>query len=440
MKNYFEQITNLIQSSLKGSETYQASFQGESSDFVRFNHAKIRQPGAVEQMILDLDIIDGKRHMSSELTLCGNLENDRNQIQATIQTIRSDLAHVPEDPYFMMNSESATSSLIEPSNLPGSSEMLDTILRSANNLDMVGIFANGEIHCGYANSFGCNHWHTVNAFDVNYSLYFKDDKAVKNGLSGKAWDNSKWMNNLSASKRDLNAIQKPAVDLKPGQYRAYLSPAALNEVLGVMSWGGFSRGSFEAKASPFQKLYEGKQSLSKAIQISESPADGTGPKFTFQGFSKPNQVNLIQDGSAREMLVSPRTAMEYKLEQNGAGESEGPQSLVMSGGNLAEQDVLSALGTGIYINNLWYLNFSDKLAGKITGMTRFATFWVENGEVIGPTNVMRFDDGIYNILGSNLESLTADRSFMMSDSTYEHRSTESSLVPGALLGEFNLSL
>ena len=37
------------------------------------------------------------------------------------------------------------------------------------------------------------------------------------------------------------------------------------------------------------------------------------------------------------------------------------------------------LDTGIYVNNLWYLNYSDRPAGRITGMTRFATLWVEEG-------------------------------------------------------------
>lgn len=40
---------------------------------------------------------------------------------------------------------------------------------------------------------------------------------------------------------------------------------------------------------------------------------------------------------------------------------------------------------------LWYLNFSDRPGGRITGMTRFASFWVEDGRIVAPLNVMRFD-------------------------------------------------
>ena len=35
-------------------------------------------------------------------------------------------------------------------------------------------------------------------------------------------------------------------------------------------------------------------------------------------------------------------------------------------------------------------------------MTRFATFWVEDGVIQSPLEVMRFDETIYRMLGENL--------------------------------------
>ena len=69
-------------------------------------------------------------------------------------------------------------------------------------------------------------------------------------------------------------------------------------------------------------------------------------------------------------------------------------------------EVLSRLGTGVYIGNLHYLNWSDRAACRTTGMTRFATFWVEDGEIKAPLNVMRFDETAYRMLGDNLVDLT----------------------------------
>ena len=56
----------------------------------------------------------------------------------------------------------------------------------------------------------------------------------------------------------------------------------------------------------------------------------------------------------------------------------------------------------MYLSNIHYLNWSDNPNGRITGLTRYACFWVENGEIVGPINTMRFDDSFYNYFGDNL--------------------------------------
>jgi predicted Zn-dependent protease len=86
------------------------------------------------------------------------------------------------------------------------------------------------------------------------------------------------------------------------------------------------------------------------------------------------------------------------------------------------------------------LNFSDRPAGRITGMTRFATFWVEGGRIVAPVGPMRFDDTIYRMLGDNLIDLTRDRELLLDSSTYGERSTASSRLPGALLRSVKFTL
>ena len=117
-----------------------------------------------------------------------------------------------------------------------------------------------------------------------------------------------------------------------------------------------------------------------------------------------------------------------------------PESIDLAAGTVASRDVLRQLDTGIYINNLWYLNYSDRPACRITGMTRFATFWVERGEIRAPLNVMRFDETLYRMLGENLEGLTSERDFILDSGTYGSRSTSSSRVPGALVKDFTFTL
>ena len=177
-----------------------------------------------------------------------------------------------------------------------------------------------------------------------------------------------------------------------------------------------------------------------AVAISENTEGGIAPAFQAEGFARPPQVPLIADGALVGSLVSPRTAREFDLEANGANADEAPEALAMAGGTLAERDALAALDTGLCVSNLWYLNYSDRPACRMTGMTRFATFWVENGKVVAPVDVLRFDDTIYRMLGDNLEALTAERELMLDADTYGSRMLTSATLPGALLKEMHFTL
>ena len=73
-------------------------------------------------------------------------------------------------------------------------------------------------------------------------------------------------------------------------------------------------------------------------------------------------------------------------------------------------------------------------------MTRFASFWVEGGEIRAPLNVMRFDDSAYRMLGSELEALTRERDLILQGGTYGARNTMATRTPGALLRDFALTL
>ena len=112
----------------------------------------------------------------------------------------------------------------------------------------------------------------------------------------------------------------------------------------------------------------------------------------------------------------------------------------MHPGDLAESDILQQLGTGVYLSNLHYLNWSDRIGGRITGMTRYACFWVEDGKIVAPIENMRWDDSIYNFLGENLEAVT-DKALVNPDvGTYDGRELSAVVCPGVLLNSFTLTL
>ena len=113
---------------------------------------------------------------------------------------------------------------------------------------------------------------------------------------------------------------------------------------------------------------------------------------------------------------------------------------MISPGKLKRENILKELGTGLYISNLHYLNFSDRQAARITGMTRYACFYVENGEIVAPINDLRFDESFYNCWGKNLIDLTDFSEIIPNVSTYFSRGINANKIPGILVDDFNFTL
>ncbi len=233
-------------------------------------------------------------------------------------------------------------------------------------------------------------------------------------------------------------MSRPARTIQPGRYRAYLAPAAVEELMGMLAWGGFDLKSHRTHQTPLLKLVRGERSFAPAISIREDHARGLTPDFTPEGFLTPPSVTLIQGGAFGGCLVDARSGKEYGEAVNAASES--PESLSLEPGELPVAEVLARLETGLWIGNLWYCNWSDMNDCRVTGMTRFGTFWVEGGEIVGPVEVMRFDDSLYHLLGDRLEGLTRERELLLSADTYDGRSNASALLPGILVSGIDLAL
>ena len=170
----------------------------------------------------------------------------------------------------------------------------------------------------------------------------------------------------------------------------YLAPKALREIMQMISWSGFGLKDHRTKRTSLLKMIEADATLHESVTITENTRLGVAPRFQSAGFIKPDTVTLIENGRYRDCLVSPRSSKEYGVRVNAGAEY--PQSLDMAAGELADEEALQQLDTGVYVNTLWYLNYSDRPACRITGMTRFATFWVEHGRIVAPLSVMRFDE------------------------------------------------
>jgi len=438
LKEQFFRLAERLGRGLRGGEILLCNFGAERSDFVRFNHGRVRQAGSVEQRSLSLRLVRNRRQASASVEIAGT-KADAELLERTLARLRDSLDGLPEDPWLLISEAPRSTSAERRGELAPAQALLEYVTDEAQGHDLVGFYAGGTIYRGFANSLGQRNWHEVDSFNFDWSLYRQADQAVKTGYAGFSWDGKVFREKLQAAAAQLQAFERGRKAIEPGEYRAYLGPRALDELTGLLSWGGFSARARATKQSPLLRMQSG-AALSPRVSLTENTAEGTAPAFQSDGFAKPPAVALIGGGKLAEALTSPRSAKEYGLATNAANGAESPESLDMAPGDLPEPGVLQALDTGLYISNLWYLNFSDRPAGRVTGMTRFATFWVERGRIAAPVGPMRFDDSIYRMLGENLLALTRERELLPDASTYGARSTSSARLPGALLSSLRLTL
>ena len=439
-EQHFYALADAIDRALVAGERHTTSFSGEDTDFIRLNHGKVRQPGHVAQRYVEIRLIRGARHASHALSLSGEPGADVPAVQAAVTGLRRVLPDVTEDPHLLLPTTIVSTRAERGAPLPPSQAIVERVLAAADGHDIVGLLASGPVYRGFANSEGGQrNWHAVRAFNLQWSLYFRADKAVKNSYSGLAWSDESFGERMARSTEQLALISMAPRSLLPGKYRAYIAPAAMQEITQLLSWGGFSARALATQQSSLARMRNGAE-LDERVQIIEDIAGGVAPAFQADGFARPDNIPLVAAGKMVGALVSPRTAREFDLDVNGANGAEAPEALAMSGGSLPVADVLDALDTGLAIGNLWYLNYSDRPACRMTGMTRFATFWVENGKIVAPANVMRFDDTLYRMLGDNLEALTRERELLLESSTYGSRVLTSVTLPGALVSQMNFTL
>ncbi len=437
---YLDELVTWASGRLNGGEVLLAQLSGEDSDFVRFNHAAVRQAGTVSQRTLSIDLIEGSQHAEGSVSLTGVVGDDHSRIDSLLAELRAVREVLPADPHLLYSTGSGSSERLVDGGQPSPEDAVDAVVSGAAGRDLVGIYAAGQTFRGFASSLGQRNWFSATTFNLDWSMHLHADRATKSAYAGLEWDADELAAKLDWSVKELDALARAPKALPPGGYRAYLAPAAVQEIMGMLAWGGFGLRAHRTKQTPLLRMVTEGAELHPSLSIMEDTAGGVAPDFQSAGFTRPDSIPLISGGRFSDHLVSPRSAQEYSVDTNGAEDHEFPLAIAMAPGDLPSGDVLGELGTGLYIGNLWYLNFSDRAACRTTGMTRFGTFWVENGEIVAPIDVLRFDDTAYHLLGDKLEGLTDKVETILDSSTYEERSMESLRLPGALVGEMTFTL
>ncbi|MDB9528136.1 TldD/PmbA family protein [Oscillatoria sp. CS-180] len=436
----FNQLIDALIPQLNEDESLTLSLVAEESQFTRFNHAKVRQTGSVENGDLTLTLMGQQRSATESVTFTGEKATDWPLLLAALQTLREELPDLPEDSYLVLPEGDAQSREVYSGDLLASTAVAPTIMAKMAGIDAAGLYAGGRSVRAYADSAGQRHWFETATFTLDYSLFTASGQAVKGTYAGRTWDDTSYADTLGVSQTLLKQMAQTPRQLERGQYRTYLAPSAVADLVSMLSWGGISEAAIRRGGSALGALRRQEQTLSNQVHLTEDFSQGQVPRFNQYGELAPTTMPLIESGQLVNTLVSARTAKEYDIPSTYAAGGEYLRSPVLSPGTLATSDILSALDTGLYVSNLHYLNWSDRPNGRITGMTRYACFWVENGKIIAPIENLRFDESLYNFWGENLIALTQDLTFIPEVGSYGYRDLGGTLVPGMLVNNFAYTL
>jgi predicted Zn-dependent protease len=436
----FDRLVAVFTENRHPEEEFTLRLRGEASQFTRFNRAKVRQTGMVRDGSIQLTLMRGQRSGYIEFPLTGDLTLDLPQAQASWELLRAEVPELPIDPHLVLPQGGASSREVHHSDILPPDDVVSSILPSVANLDFVGLYAGGAVVRGYADSRGQTHWFATDSYTLDYSLFTDTGAAVKGTLAGSKWDRIAYRQQIAESVDRLAQLSQPAKTIERGKYRTYFAPAATAALLGMLSWGGISEAALQQGRSCFGALQRGEQRLSPQLTIQENFQRGLVPRFNELGEIAPTILSLIEQGELLNTLVNARTAKEYDRVANGANQSESLRSAEISPGNLPHDRILAELDTGLYISNLHYLNWSDRPTGRITGMTRYACFWVAGGKIVAPIVNLRFDDSLYRFWGENLLALTDTLEFIPEVDTYGSRQLGGSWVPGLLVEDFTYTL
>ncbi len=450
---YFESLCQDLFKQLNGDEAATVSLTAEDSEFVRLNHAKVRQTGLVQDAKFAVKYYNRQnsnssghtRELECAFSLTGNREVDGEGLKNRLAFCRKEIQGLPVQPFSQWPVASvgaATASSRSVTEKKGQllprGKVVETLIKT--DKDLTGIYQAGQQVRAAASSAGLYHFFSNENYNFDFSLIHPNERAVKCEVAGTAFDVSAYEKELERAEKQLELLAKPGKKLAKGDYRVFMAPSAVAELVHMFSWGAVSEAAMRQGECALRKLKEGTESFSPKFSLIEDFRQVEVPRFNSQGELAPESLPLILEGKLQNLWRSARTAKEYGVVANGAVDGEGLRAPVVGAGSLSIDDAYRDLGTGVYLSNLHYLNWSDQVAARVTGLTRYACLWVENGVPVCPIETMRWDDTLFRLLGSELLDFTKEQSMNPTSQSYEFRAVGGLKAPGALIRSMHFTL
>ena len=235
-----------------------------------------------------------------------------------------------------------------------------------------------------------------------YIRIFKEDASGQWAWTGTRYDKNKAAKAIgNAAELASECSKLPREDLEPGQYRILLSPMIASELL-LHAVNAANAGSIILGFSFLQNYGLGAKVGSDKITIYERPHDASMPLFS--GFDDEGVATrdkpIFEKGVFKTVLHNSKTAkmMGDKTTGNAGWVLPRNFNIEVEPGGLREEEMLEALGDGIYVTNNWYTRFQNYLEGTFSTVARDAVFIVRGGRPVACSGRLRLTGSIPELL------------------------------------------
>jgi predicted Zn-dependent protease len=221
--------------------------------------------------------------------------------------------------------------------------------------------------------------------------------------TGSGWAGTTGLKDVT--KIDATALSEVAADkalksrkpraIEPGNYTVILEPRPAARLLSLMLFAlnarpaeegrSFMSGTERGTTKLAQKIFGDNVTIRSDVGNQILRQTPIGPDGLA---SRP--ITWVEKGVVKNLFYDRYWAKK----QNKAFTPTGPQqSLVMEGGDATIDQMVKSTKRGLLVTFFWYIRPVEQMTLLNTGMTRDGMFLIENGEIAGPVQNFRWNDG-----------------------------------------------
>lgn len=241
------------------------------------------------------------------------------------------------------------------------------------------------------------------ATNVNFTVTMRSNDGTGSGWVSRNFNDVSKLDTATASQIAIDkALQsRNAKAIEPGKYTVILEANAAADLVGLMLNMNARQAdegrSFLSKKGGGTKL--GEKIVDERVNIYTDPWNLEVPAANQGGGLPRKKMDLIKNGTVANLSYD-----RYWASQKGVEPTPFPGNRIMEGGSASLQDMIKDTKKGVLVTRFWYIRAVDPQTLLFTGLTRDATFYIENGKIKHPIKNFRFNESPIIML-NNLETL-----------------------------------